>query len=108
MATPVTASVNTRSGVIAGSSRPGARFGAPRAIVGPAPPTSAREDHAGAVPEQPLVDRQPRGRALDLALPRLTPQLPRELAHLGNRLRGDRLPEARESAARVDGHAPTE
>src|SRR6185503_9726676 len=60
-----------------------------------------RDDHAAAVAEQALVDRQPDARTLHLARTRLAAQVPRDLAHLSDGLRGDRLAEARQPAARV-------
>src|SRR5439155_8425985 len=46
--------------------------------------------------------------AVQLAGAGLAAQLPRDLAHLRDGLRGDRLAEAGEAAARVDGDAPTQ
>src|SRR6266540_3675488 len=66
---------------------------------------SADEDHRRAVAEQALVHGEPDIGALDLAFARVAPQLPRDLAHLGQRLGGDGLAEAREPAARVHGDA---
>ena len=51
--------------------------------------------------EETLVGGDADGGALDLAAVGLAPQLPGDLAHLGDRLRGDRLAEAGEPAARV-------
>ena len=51
--------------------------------------------------EETLVGGDADGGALDLATVGLAAQLPDHLAHLGDRLRGDRLAEAREPAARV-------
>ena len=47
------------------------------------------DDHRGAVAEEALVDRQAGARAFDLPAFGLAAQLPRELAHLRNRLRGN-------------------
>ena len=55
--------------------------------------------------EEALVDGEAGGGALDLAAGGLAPQLPRDLAHLRDRLRGDGLAEAGEPAARVHGDA---
>ena len=63
------------------------------------------DDHGGAVAEQTLVGGDADRGALDLAAGRLAAELPHELAHLRDRLRGDRLAEAGEAAARVDGDA---
>ena len=52
--------------------------------------------------EQPLVGRDPQLRPFDLAPRGLAPQLPDQLANLGDRLRRDRLPETGQPAARVD------
>ena len=54
--------------------------------------------------EEALVDREPGGGRFDLTLPGPAPQMPRDLADLRQRLRRDRLPEAGETATRVDGH----
>src|SRR3954463_11036531 len=67
---------------------------------GPCP--SLGDDHGRTVTEQPLVGGDADGRALDLAGTRLATELQRELDHLGDRLGGDRLPEAGQPAARVD------
>src|SRR5262245_18673495 len=56
---------------------------------------SVDEDHRRAVPEQALVHREADVRPLALPLARLAPQLPRDLAHLRERLGGDGLAEAR-------------
>src|SRR5262245_50799148 len=69
---------------------------------------SPLHDHGGPVTEQSLVDRQPDARALDLPSLGLAPQLPRELTHLRDCLRGYGLAEAREAAARVDRHSAAE
>ena len=50
----------------------------------------------------------PTRRALDLAGAGLAPQLPGDLAHLGDRLGGDRLAEAGQPAARVHRDAAAE
>ena len=52
-------------------------------------------------PKRPWLTDSPT-RALDLTVAALAAHLPRELAHLGDRLRGHGLAEAREAAARVD------
>src|SRR5437879_11803948 len=55
--------------------------------------------------EQPLVDRHAHLGALDLTAVRLAPQLPGELADLGDGLGRDGLTEAGQPAAGVDGYA---
>jgi hypothetical protein len=60
------------------------------------------------VAEEAVVDREPHAGALDLALARVAAQLPRELAHLRDGLRGDGLAEAAQPTARVHGHATAE
>src|SRR5688572_19625647 len=62
-----------------------------------------RQQDRAAVTEEALVDREAGLGALDLAALGLPPELPRDLAHLGERLGGDRLPEAGQAAARVHG-----
>ena len=60
------------------------------------------------MPEQPLIRRDSHTGTFDLSALRLAAQLPDALADLGDRLCGDRLSEARQSARRVHGHPPTE
>src|SRR4051812_9823648 len=75
---------------------------------GPAPCLRSRslgDDDGRTVTEQTLVGGDADGRALHRAATRLASELPRELDHLGDRLRGDRLAEAGQPAARVDGDA---
>src|SRR5947208_6599912 len=62
---------------------------------------SDTRDHRRSVTEQALVDGEPDACPLDLAAGRLSPQLPGELAHLGDGLGGDRLAEARQPTAGV-------
>ena len=62
----------------------------------------ARDDHRRAVAEQSLVGGDADGGALDLPAGGLTLQLPGELADLRDRLGGDGLAEAGQSARRVD------
>src|SRR5687767_1351306 len=64
---------------------------------------SADRDHRRAVAEQALVRGDARLRVRDLAVACLAAQLPRELAHLRDRLRGPRLAEAAGPARRVAG-----
>ena len=58
--------------------------------------------------EQALVRGDAGGGALDLAAGRLTPELPGDLADLGDGLRRDRFAEGGEATARVHGDAATE
>ena len=58
------------------------------------------DDDGGAVAEEALVDRQADAGALDLAAVGLAVELPGELAHLRDRLRGHGFAEAGEAAAR--------
>ena len=58
----------------------------------------ARDDHRRAVAEQALVCGDADCGALDLATGGLTAQLPGQLTHLGDRLGGNRLTEARQPA----------
>src|SRR5690606_3678706 len=69
---------------------------------------SPDRDDRRAVTEQALVHRDARAGALDLTSLGLSPKLPRQLAHLRDRLRRDRLAEAREPPARVDRDAAAE
>src|SRR5690348_5326149 len=69
---------------------------------------STRRDDAATVAEEALVDRETDARTIDLALPRRTAQLPRELAQLRDRLRRDRLAEAGEPAAGIHRDATAE
>src|SRR4051794_6878545 len=66
---------------------------------------SEAEQHRRAVAEEALVRGDAGPGALDLAGAGAALQLPRDLAPLGDRLRGPRLAEAGEPAARVDGDA---
>ena len=59
-------------------------------------------------PNRPWLTVMPDGGAVDLAAGGLAPELPGELAHLGDGLGGDRLAEAGQPAARVDRHPPAE
>jgi acetyl-CoA acetyltransferase len=78
-------------------------------MVEPAPsPGLSHRDDGGAVAEEALVHGDARGGAVDLAVAGLAPQLPGELAHLGDRLGRDRFAEAREAPARVDRHAASD
>jgi hypothetical protein len=62
---------------------------------------SPHHDHRRPMPEQPLVRAEPHPRPRDLPVTGLAPQLPDQLAHLGDRLRRNRLAEGRETTARV-------
>lgn len=84
---------------------PAAEPGKPRQRVEPGC-LSPHGDHSRPVPEQPLVRGDPHARVLDLPVTRVAPELPGELAHLGDRLGRHRLAERGESAAHVDGYAP--
>ena len=55
--------------------------------------------------EQPLICRDARFGAIDLAVTGLAAELPGQLADLRDRLRRDGLAETTEPAARVDGNA---
>ena len=55
---------------------------------------SAGQQHRGAVAEQALVGGDADAGAVDLAATGLAPQLPHDLAHLGERLGGNGLAEA--------------
>jgi len=58
--------------------------------------------------EKALVRRDADFRPLYLPFARFARQLPRELAHLRNGLRGHRFAETRKTPARVDGNAATD
>jgi hypothetical protein len=59
------------------------------------------------VAEEALVGGNAYARALDLSRARGASQLPRDLAHLRNRLRWDSLTKARQASRRIDGKLPT-
>ena len=69
---------------------------------------SGREEHRAAVAEEALVDREAGLGPLDLAALGLAPELPGDLADLGDRLGRHGLAEAGEPAARVHRDAPAD